>query len=134
MTITTYTEFVAAVAALDIDGVTRAYLQPPGQVSTADLPCSYPSLPTGGENPFTGDAAGGWPALRVDLVVLIESWAQSTRASNYTAAVAMMDAISEALRAAELAKSRPRWTIRTEIVSIGDTPYWAVTCAVEANG
>jgi len=134
VTITSYTEFVAAVAALDIAGVTRAYTTPPGQINTADLPCSYPSLPTGGENPITGDAAGGWPTLRVDLVVLLEPWAQSTRASNYAAALAMMDAVSVALRAATLAKSRPRWQMRTEVVSIGETPFWAVITSVEANG
>ena len=134
MAITSYTSFVAALAALSITGVTRAYTEPPRQLNTADLPCSYPSLPNGGENPITGEVAGGWPVLRADLVVLVEPWAQNTRAANYTATVAMMDNVSVAMRAADLARSRPRWTIRTEVVSIGDTPYWAVICTAEANG
>lgn len=134
MTITSYTSFVAALAGLSITGVTRAYTEPPRQLNTADLPCSYPSLPSGSEALWTGDAAGGWPTMRADLVVLVEPWAQNTRSANYTATVALMDNIGAVLRAADLARSRPRWTIRTEVVSIGDVPYWAVICTVEVSG
>ena len=134
MSITTYTLFMTDLAALTITGVTRAYTEPPRQINTADLPCSYPSLPTGGENPVTGDVAGGWPTLRADLVIALEPWAQNTKAANFAATNTMMDRTSETLRYADLARSRIRWTIRADVVTIGDTPYWAVVATVEGQG
>lgn len=135
MAITTYTEFVTNLSALTITGVTRAYLEPPRQLATADLPTSYVRIPSGIETPITGDATGGWPTLRADLVVVLEPYRQNTQSANYTAALTMMDSVSSALRAStNLGKANARWTIRQDMELYGETTYWVIVCNVESNG
>ena len=135
MTITTYTTYVTNLSLLTITGVTRAYLEPPRQISTADLPISYVRLPRGGENPLTGDATGGWPTLNADLVIVLEPYRQSTQAANYTLALTMLDNVSTALRAStNLGRAAARWTIRQDIEQYGDASYWVIIASVESNG
>ena len=130
----TYTAFAQALAALTITGVTRAVTEPPRQVSTADLPLQFVRLPTGEESARTRDHPGGWLSITCELVIVLEPVQQGTQPVNYAATLAMMDAVSVALRATDLANSRNRWTIRGDWIYLGgETVYWAVVASVSNN-
>lgn len=131
MTITTYTTFAAALAALSVTGVTRKLTAPPTSIATADLPAMWPGLPRGEEPSMTFKTAGGWPTLICDLIVAIEPVGQNTQGANYTATLAIMDALSTALRASSIGRASLTWTINANVqVIVSDTTYWAVVCTV----
>jgi hypothetical protein len=131
---TTYATFTAAVAALSIAGRKRAYTSPPMQITTADLPASYPRLPSGGLNPDSLSTCTSSGNRRVvDLVVVVEPMGQGTQPQNYAATLAIIDAVENALRtASDGGTITPwlEWTLSIAPVVVGDTPYWAVTATV----
>ena len=130
----TYATFTTALSGLTIAGVTRKLTEPPRQVSTADLPLQFVRLPTGEESARTRDHPGGWITITCDLVVVLEPVQQGTQPVNYAATLAMMDAVSAALRATDLAQSRNRWTMRGDWIYLGgETVYWAVVASVSNN-
>lgn len=131
---TTYTAFVASIAALSVTSVTRSYTYEPSAVNAADLPVSFPRLPEGIEEGWTPQTQGGWPTLVCDFVVLTSPWGLQTTAEKYAEVVTLMDNMSTALRASDLAKARVRWTIRADRVFVGDNDYHAVIATVESNG
>lgn len=131
---TTYTSFIAALSGLTVTGVTRSYGEPPQQVNTADLPIMFTRLPAGDEAPITGQSNGGWPTLRADLVVLVEPYHQNKSSLNYAKALTLMDAMSVALRASDLAEGPTRWSIETRLDGVGDVPYWMIIANVQTTG
>lgn len=134
MTITSYTTFAGALAALSVTGVTRNLTTPPASIETADLPAMWPGLPRGEEPPFTFQTSGGWPEITCELIIAVEPIGQSTQSANYTATLSIMDALCTALRGAEIGRSLLRWTINTNVqVVVGSTTYWAVVATVTGN-
>jgi hypothetical protein len=131
---TTYAAFTAAVAALSITGRKRAYSSPPMQITTADLPASYPRLPSGGLNTDSLSTCTNSGNRRVvDLVVVVEPLGQGTQPQNFAATIAIIDAVEAALRTASdggIITPWLEWAITTAPVIVGDTPYWAVTATV----
>ncbi len=134
MTPTTYASFVSAVAGLTITGVARKFTFPPP--STGDIPCSFPMIPAGGDDPIIFNQGGNLGhSMRMDFVVAYEATAQSTPDSNFNGCITMMDAATTALRA----MTRPTqgafsWTMRQGIVTIGNVEYWAVIISLEGAG
>jgi hypothetical protein len=129
---TTYASFSAALAALTVTGVTRKFTYPPPSLATADLPASWPGLPSGNEPMMTFQTAGGWPALTCDLVVALEPTAQNTQSANYAATVAMMDNLSTALRSGTIGRGPMTWTITANVqIQVADVTYWAVIATIE---
>jgi len=131
---TSYTSFIAALYGLTVTGVTRKFSEPPQQVNTADLPIMFTRLPSGTEAPITGQSNGGWPTLRADLVILVEPYHQNRTSVNYALALTLMDNLSAALRASDLAEGPTRWTIETRLDILNDTPYWIIIASVETTG
>lgn len=132
---TTYAAFVASINALTVTGVKRKYTSPPNRLSTADLPAMYPRLPSGAEGPVTADGQGMWPTLTAEIVIVVEPVGQNLQPTNFAAAVTMLDNLSIALRSAQLAKSKTRWTMRQQIVNYGtETNYWTLVASVTASG
>ena len=131
---TPYATFTNALYGLTVTGVTRNYLQPPQQVSTADLPILFTRLPSGTEGPIMGVRTGGWPTLRADVVILVEPFHQGQSSTNYALALTLMDNLSAALRAANLGEGPARWNIESRLEIIVDTPYWVVVASVESTG
>jgi hypothetical protein len=133
---TTVTQFMASLSGISVTGVTRAYTSPPTQINTADLPCTYPRLPTLAGTPIT--ACGGaamWPELNGELVLLVEPVAQERQPTNWTKVLTLIDALNTALRGATLAQSKASWTIRQEIIEgKPETYYWAIVTTVTAAG
>ena len=134
MTITSYTTFSAGLAALSVTGVTRQLTAPPASLETADLPTSWPGLPRGEEPAFTFQTPAGWPTLICDLIIAIEPVGQNTQSANYTATVAIMDALSTALRGLSLGRTMPTWIINANVqVIVGGANYWAVVATVSGR-
>ena len=132
---TTYAQFVSALAAMNVTGVKRRYDAPPRQISTADLPASYPRLPSGQEGPLTAQGQGGWPHFSAEYVILVEPVGQGQQAVNFASAVALIDNLSAAFRTAALAKGKNTWTIRQAAVAFSETTaFWAIIATVSANG
>lgn len=132
---TSYADFVEQLAALNVDGVTRAYTEPPQQVNSTDLPISYVDMPSGSEGSLTVQSAGGWPQMTCNLVVLVNPAMQDATPANYAKAIAMIDALSTALRSANyLGKTSPSWNIRVDRVFAGASLFWAVIAEVRVSG
>ena len=134
MSITTYAAFVAYLAALTVSGVTRKFTYPPASLTTADLPAQWPQLPKGEESALTFQTEGGWPTLTCDLVVALEPAAQDTQSANFTAATAMLDKISTALRGADIGRAPLEWRMEVAGVVVSGERYWAVVAHVTAKG
>lgn len=134
---TTYRSFVDALEALTITGVVRQYTQGPplGASGVADLPAQYVRYPGGDEIAIVFGEQGGWPTLRLELVVLVEPVGQSTAPANFDATVDMMDAVTTALQGAPcITKTKLHWSIRQAIDVVAGQAYWAVVANVEGSG
>ena len=132
---TTFTAFVTALGSVDVTGVRRKYTYLPP--SLVDLPCQWPQIPASDEALITFEGAGGWPALRAELVIALEATAQSTQQDNFEDTLTMMDNLTTALRgvaAGTLAKSKPVFAIRMAVVTVAGVDYWAAIATVSANG
>lgn len=140
MAITTYTDFLTNLGALDVAGVLQKFEQPPASVETADMPASFPRALISDDIPLTFDVSGGWPGLRGELVIVIEPVGQSTTPENHAACVGIIDGINSALRAKTatghgLGRAPLNWNVRlTPQLIIGDRQVWAVIATVEGKG
>jgi len=128
---TTYTAVISALAEMNVPGVRRRYAAPPLSLSTADLPASYPMLPSGSDANLVlgngGLAGGNQPTITVDLVFALEPIGQGTYIQNFAAATALIDNIVTASR--ELARPTRgplSFVLRLGIVTLAGTEYWAV--------
>lgn len=132
---TSYTDFVNDLAALNVAGVTMTYNQPPQQVNAADCPAQYVRIPSGVEGTMTFQAPGGWPQMTADIVILVNPAMLDTNAVNFASGLTLMDALSETLRhASHLGKTLPTWSIRIDMVDVGQSVFWAVIATVTVNG
>lgn len=131
------TSFVSTLAALEVDGVNRRYTYPPLQLSTADLPASFVRPPTADNEPVsTCDDVN--TTMSCQLVIAIEPTGQNMQPVNYAALLTMVDALNDALLAAQTTIGpMVSWAIRAQDadpVIVGATPYWGVTATVTRQG
>ena len=134
MAATTLTAFVDAVEALTITGVVKTLQGPPASLKTAQLPTAWVQSATKVGAPATRGNSGGWPTLRCELVVAVESTVQGMQDDNFVAVVAMADVICAALNTATLAKVMVSYEVKTAIVDVAGEAYWAVVATIEAAG
>lgn len=131
----TYTEFLTTLRGLTVAGVKRKFNGPPNQLSTADLPAQYPRLPDYQNNTQTMSGGMGLATLKAEIAVVIEAVGQNYNyLANFDAAVAMLDAMQDALSGITITAGLNSWTLRQEITEFGATPYWVLVAAVEAAG
>ena len=130
---TTYSQFLSALAALPVEGVNRRYQTPPLSLNRADLPAQWVQAGDGESAAITLDG-GQWPLFRAQLIIAVEALAQSVLFDSYGQAIEMMDNVHTALTQARLAKSRTVWHISLSSLSVADVEYLAVIAAVEASG
>lgn len=137
MAITTMSTFVNALEALSITGVTRTYQGPPRKLDTANLPAKWCQIPNSDEGALTFGTHGGWPTLVAEMVIAYEPVAQSLQEANFPATVTLLGSVNTALRAAgttALGKSHIEWSIRQDMITVSEVPYWAVIATVTARG
>jgi hypothetical protein len=133
----TMTAFVTALAALDVDGIRRAYVYPPLQISTADLPASFIRPPQSTYDPVSicDDTSDTFVC---QFVVAIEPTGQSTQPANYEALITMIDNVNTTLKADwRNLGAMVTWQINAqdrEPIILGQTPYWGVTATVTTRG
>jgi len=134
MAFTTYSAFVAALAAMTVTSVTRAYTEPPQRIASADLPVMFPRIPSGsGENESLGGTSS-YSRAECELVVVLESTGQDNNSVNFPAAVTMMDNLEAAFRTNIEDIGIDSWSINVETDFVGVTEYWLIIATVEASG
>lgn len=135
---TTYVAWLAALAALAPTGVVRKYTDgPPASLNTADLPAQWLDLPRGENQIASAGAQGGDRRLFVDHWVALEPVAQNTAGANFTATVAMLDAIDAALTACDLTTADGPLAWRSDgraFVTIAGINYFAIRTTIDALG
>ena len=131
---TTFATFATAVTGLTITGITRQYDYPPTQVTTADLPASFPRLPGGTLNIDTlasCDTSGN--ARTMQLIILVQAIGQDNSEPNYDDTITLLDAVDGALRTAlDSASIMPmlEWTLSSGQVAVGGSAYWGITAEI----
>ena len=131
------TSFVAAVAALEVDGVRRTFAYPPMQLNAADLPAMYPRPPASDYAPLSvcDDTAD---EMSCELVLAVQAAGLGTQAVNYAALLEMADALNAALKASQFdIGALVTWRLQTQDqnpIIIGQTPYWGVTAIITKRG
>ena len=131
----TYTGFVNNIAGMSISGVTRQYTAPPQQLSTADLPASYPRLPIADNQSVTLTHGRGLLTAAAEIVVVMEPYRQSTNVVNFAACVTMIDSIETAIVANANTYDIDRWNIVLQVEEYGiDRPHWQLVARIEGSG
>lgn len=132
-----YATTIAGLCGLSVAGVKRAIAYMPAQVSTADLPLLFPSLPRGETQIVTLTGGMDLPTLRVTLVILVEPTAQNRPQPTWDACIALLDAQAAALDAATLTQGVVGYSIRLDQISLSGvdaaTTYWAIIAEVEVQ-
>jgi hypothetical protein len=130
-----YATFISNIAGMTVSGVTRQYTAPPQQLSTADLPASYPRLPIADNQSVTLTHGRGLLQAAVELVIVVEPYRQGTNITSFATCVALVDAIETALAANANTYEIDRWNIVLQIEEYGaDRPYWQLVTRVEGSG
>ena len=135
MAITKISDFVENLSNLDVIGVHVREKFPPVSVNSADLPLMFPRLPSTNSLPLTFTDQGGWPTLRVDLVVLTKAVGEDVQEVNFTETLEMMDEIASALRTTtDLGNSKITFRIYQTVIEVAGHDFWAVITEVEGKG
>ena len=134
MAFTTYAAYVTALASLSVTGVVKAHPEPPRQIARAEIPCSYPRVPSQTRQSVTMTSVSGLKQATAELVFVIEAADLGTRPVTFASVLALIDAIDTALSAGAAALGIDSWTIAPEYETIGETPYWVLVATVEASG
>lgn len=128
--------FVTTLGALSVAGVRKTYDAPPVQLATANLPVLYPRLPASLDTNVPVLASGATDLRRhvVELVIVVNPIGQSNAPANFTAAIALIDAMHTAL--ATLAGSSEvvdSWSIALTAEPIGADGYWVLVATVSGS-
>lgn len=134
MAAATYTEFVDAIQALTVSGVSRKYEKPPSSFNSADLPASFVWFPSGDNSPLSFEGGREFRKRSADLVVVYESTAPSAD-PDFTDTVTMMDNVETALGTLDIGYSNPSWEIRSQLyLETAERRYWAVIATINGTG
>lgn len=129
----TFTSFVESLSEMTVAGVKRAYMSPPSQLSSADLPVMHPQLPEQTQDVITLNSSVGLFNIVCELVIVVKANQQGTAAANFSECLTLMDALNSALVSNASALNIDRWAIRQDGVAYGETAYWAIVARIEAS-
>ena len=132
----TLATFTAALGALSVTGVKKAYTAPPAQLATANLPALYPRIPASLATTIPVLAGGGVDLRRLtaEIVIVVEPLGQSTAPANFERTVGLIDALHDALAvAAETDESIDGWALRLTAEEVGDNAYWMLVATVNGS-
>lgn len=125
------------VSTLSVNGVTRKYTDPPGSLSTADLPASFPEGFQIVQEPLTFKSHGGRAGLLLDFVIAVEPYGQGTIPQNFSLMITLADALDNALRTASAGAGKLVWEIRAGTragpILVADVAYWGVRAIIEGR-
>lgn len=133
MAATTFASFYAAFRDLSVTGV-RNLNEAPLSVPTAHLPCKWVQVAGMEGAPFIVGQKAGWPALRCQIVILMNPMGQGRHPTRWSDAVTMMDTLNAAIVGmAKPCKSPLSWSIELQ-PNFADSGYFAVVATVEGEG
>lgn len=131
---TTYASWVAALLGMTVAGCARVYTDPPGSLTTADLPALWPMLPEGGSAAQAFGATAHRREMAVDLYYALSPTAQSTAGERYAAQLAALDVLQAALEAIDATVPYiMRWEMRADLLANGRVDYAGVVVRVMAT-
>lgn len=132
---TTYAQWVTGLAGLSVTGVTTKVANPPQTVNDADLPLSFPRLPTGGNTVIALTGGMGLKEATAELVFVVRPLTLSSNKTEFPILLGLLDGIEAALSAAVLTWGIDRWSVRVEDITLGDgaTIYRALVATVEGS-
>jgi len=131
--------FVAALQAMTVTGVTRHYDEPPGALSTADLPAAFPMMPQAQLGQTVLSCLANNKTRGMQYAIALEAAGQGTISQNYALIAAMMDNLETALDglATHSGGTLALWidyNIATgTVVDIAGTEYWGVVAEIVAR-
>lgn len=130
-----YASVIAGLCGLTVTGVKRALDYQPAQINSADLPLSFPSLPTGAHRVATLTGGMELPTLHINLLIVVEAVLQGRPEPTFDACVALIDAQAAALDTATLTQGVVGYSTRLEVYTFGAgenaTAYWTLVTEVE---
>lgn len=132
--VTSFTTLASELSSMSVAGVTRQYSEPPLSLNTADLPASWPMLPSGDDEELVFCGHGGFPNRNLDMVYAFEAVGQSRQIENYAGTLTLIDAVETALCGLpnNFSKRGIAWTLNISIVAVAEITYWAVVASVAA--
>lgn len=127
----TFTSFITAITGMVVSGVSTRLTAPPASLSTADIPCSFPMLPSGNVDTLVfgnGLLAGGsQPTITCDLIFVYEAFGQNTFATNYSGLLTLLDAIVTASKSLTRPGAGPMtFSLRMGTINIAGNDYFAI--------
>lgn len=132
--------FLDAVQGLTPQGVRRIYAEPPRQVNTAELPVSFPLMPSGSLGEKSVSCYSTNKTRSIGYVVCLEPVGQGTQPQNYALLATTMDHLETALDTLEKSQDAVdgvanfiEYDISAVIFTIAGTDYWAIEATVSAR-
>ena len=136
-----YIGFVQGVAATAVPGVVHDFgMEPPGSLSTADLPAKFLRLPRTQRERFAFAVDGadmhGTGIMTVEVVIAFMPTVQGLPEDNFTETVRLVDAITKTFVKAETvpAMSWPEVNCRVTVFSVAGIDYWSILAEISARG
>lgn len=129
---TTYAQFVTALTGMTVSSGITKLTTTPNSLNTADLPLSYPRLPSGDRG---GEISTCWESgtsKTMQMVYVQDAGGQNTAAANFVALVALADKIETAVQSldATLTSEILTYTLSSEASTMDTTDYWALVLTV----
>jgi hypothetical protein len=136
----TFAAFLTAVQGLSVTGIAAAsqYDQPPNSLNTADLPVSFPLLPSGGIGEKLVSCWDQNETRTIRFVIVTEPAGQSTQATKYAALAALMDNAGTAFKGLERSQGGTlavfiEYDIEAAIITIAGIDYWGIMSEIRAR-
>lgn len=134
-----YAAFCLAVANVNVPTVVKDFrMEPPGSLSTAQLPAKFLRLPRTERERFAfcvqGADAHGSGMMTVEVVIAFLPVAQGMPEDNFTQTVGLVDHLTKTFTKADVAASWPEVSVRVVVFSVAGIDYWAAIAEVTARG
>lgn len=134
-----YLAYVQAVANVNVPTVVKDFrMEPPGSLSTAQLPAKFLHLPRTTRDRFAfcveGADAHGSGMMTVEVVIAFMPTIQGMPENNFTKTVELVDHLTKTFTRADVAASWPTVSVRVVIFQVAEIDYWAAVAEISARG
>jgi len=136
---TDYLNYVQGVAATAVPTVVKDFgMEPPGSLSTAQLPAKFLRLPRTNRERFAfcvqGADAHGSGMMTVEVVIAFMPVAQGMPEDNFTNTVQLVDHLTKTFTKADVALDWPDVSVRVTVMEVAGIDYWAAVAEITARG
>ena len=129
---TTYTQLVTALTGMVVSAGITKLTTTPNSLNTADLPLSYPRLPSGDRGGEISTCFESGTSKTIEMVYVQDAGGQNTAAANFAALVTLADKIETAVQtlASTFTSEILTYTLSSEASTMDTTDYWALILTV----